>query len=170
MSKSKPALFIGQVVAIVAALATCLTSCLPDYMPSRHLRRPLAATELFGTWTLTQESTFVLAKMGLSVPDHDGRSIVFQQSGKCLFHSYSQQAERFVWAEGKWQLQYSDSVDRNRKANLIEIELDILNARGKKAYEPLYVSETNGMLTLWHYLGDADSRVFVGVQKATVRC
>ena len=135
-------------------------------MPSRHLRREVAASELIGTWSLTPESMNIFREIGvISGGQEPQRCIILNKFGTCSFQSYSQQAERFVRAEGTWRIRYGNLVERHAKSNLLVIHLDRLNAAGKKSYEALYLAETGGALILWHYLGDADSRIFIEYKK-----
>jgi len=147
---------------LIGAIALLgLTGCLPDYFPPTHVERRLGAKDLVGVWSLTTPSRELLGEMSLVDSSSCEGSIRFDPSGMCSFQSYSQSNEMCIVARGTWNLTYGDNLAiRGRKANVLEIWLDVKRPTGKRSYERLFFTEKHRSLILWHPLGDADARIF----------
>ncbi len=117
------------------------------------LHRPVPATEVIGTWQLTDWSV-AMAKKSDPDPYRPSNETIYQielrADGTCRYRSLLQMPTRYVDCPGTWKI-----TPKIRQTDVSELDLSVLIDGSQRGFS-LEFGEDKGALYLFSYWGDPD--------------
>jgi hypothetical protein len=159
-------MFRPHLPAILIALILC-GCCGPcAALPDRNIKRTVAPEEIVGTWKLTPDTVELIHRNHLKESPEHAYTVTLNADGSMKFASVHQEGVgmfQYIEAEGKWSLGLDSVIgDPSRKHYQLDITID---ESGKRLTERFGLTDMNGKLVLWRFLGDPDSWEFIEYER-----
>jgi hypothetical protein len=155
----------ARLIAILVPLACVmfLTACGDDAL-TRHMTRPIGLNDVVGNWQLTKASLDLLIRDGYVEIPNQTYTITFNNDGWLSFESVLDDVKGGTYSKcpGTWRLHHDVTVDSEKRANVVELQLLRTNNRH---FLKLLVTEEDGNLRLWNSYGDAKLTEFIEYER-----